>query len=127
MGWSGKTRHFHGKYLGQPICLWTCSNAATVVAYSLLSDGHVTCIELNFLLCFGCTPHVCSGTHMDLGLRRGQAMLPGASTYSGEDPLLLVSGGTDKDGNTLKDVWLLNMNAATWKEVGWLQGMCQRL
>ncbi len=38
-----------------------------------------------------------------------------------------MSGGIDKDGNTLKDAWLLNVNAATWKEVGWLQCMCKGL
>ncbi len=47
--------------------------------------------------------------------------------YGSDSPLLLVSGGLDGDGNTLKDAWLLNLNAGSWKEVGWLQCMCQRL
>ncbi len=47
--------------------------------------------------------------------------------YSGENPLLLVSGGVDKGDNVLKDAWLLNVNAATWKEVGWLQCICKGL
>ena len=29
----------------------------------------------------------------------------------------MVSGGRDKDGNTLKDLWVLDVEAGTWKEV----------
>ena len=38
-------------------------------------------------------------------------------SYGEEDPQLLVSGGLDKDGNTLKDLWILDVEAGTWKEV----------
>ena len=37
--------------------------------------------------------------------------------YGEEHPQLLVSGGLDKDNNTLKDLWVLDVEAGTWKEV----------
>ena len=37
--------------------------------------------------------------------------------YGEEHPQLLVSGGRDKDGNTLRDFWVLDVEAGTWKEV----------
>ena len=37
--------------------------------------------------------------------------------YGEEHSQLLVSGGVDKDGNTLKDLWVLDVEAGTWKEV----------
>ena len=37
--------------------------------------------------------------------------------YGEEHPQLLVSGGMDKDGNILRDVWVLDVEAGTWKEV----------
>ena len=37
--------------------------------------------------------------------------------YGEEHPQLLVSGGLDKDGNTLSDLWVLEVEAGTWKEV----------
>ena len=38
-------------------------------------------------------------------------------SYGEEHPQLLVSGGLDKDGNCLKDLWVLDVEAGTWKEV----------
>ena len=37
--------------------------------------------------------------------------------YGEEHPQLLVSGGVDEDGNTLRDLWVLDVEAGTWKEV----------
>ena len=37
--------------------------------------------------------------------------------YGEEHPQLLVSGGLDNDGNTLSDMWLMDVNSGTWKEV----------
>ena len=37
--------------------------------------------------------------------------------YGEEHPQLLVSGGWDKDGNTLSDMWVVDVERGTWKEV----------
>ena len=37
--------------------------------------------------------------------------------YGEEHPQLLVSGGRDKDDNTLRDLRVLDVEAGTWKEV----------
>ena len=37
--------------------------------------------------------------------------------YGEEHPQLLVSGGRDKDGNTLRDLWVLGVETGSWKEV----------
>ena len=37
--------------------------------------------------------------------------------YGEEHPQLLVSGGRDKDNNILRDLWVLDVEARTWKEV----------
>ena len=37
--------------------------------------------------------------------------------YGEEHSQLLVSGGRDNDNNTLSDMWLLDVNSRTWKEV----------
>ena len=37
--------------------------------------------------------------------------------YGEEHPQLLVSGGLDKDEKTLSDLWVLDVEAGTWKEV----------
>ena len=42
---------------------------------------------------------------------------PSPLNYGEEHPQLLVSGGRDKDGNTLRDLWVLDVEAGTWKEV----------
>ena len=43
--------------------------------------------------------------------------------YGEEHPQLLVSGGRDKDSNTLRDLWVLDVEAGTWKEVRWITCM----
>ena len=43
--------------------------------------------------------------------------------YGEEHPQLLVSGGVDEDGNTLRDLWVLDVEAGTWKEVRWITSM----
>ena len=37
--------------------------------------------------------------------------------YGEEQPQLLVTGGWDKYGNTLKDAWILDVNSGRWREV----------
>ena len=37
--------------------------------------------------------------------------------YGEEHPQLLVSGGVDDNVNTLKDLWVLDVEAGTWREV----------
>ena len=37
--------------------------------------------------------------------------------YGEEHPQLLVSGGLDEDDNTLRNLWVLDVEAGTWKEV----------
>ena len=37
--------------------------------------------------------------------------------FGGQHPQLLVTGGVDKDGKTLRDAWLLDVDTGTWKEV----------
>ena len=37
--------------------------------------------------------------------------------YGEEHPQLLVNGGWDKDGNALRDFWVLDVEAETWSEV----------
>ena len=38
--------------------------------------------------------------------------------FGEDDPQLLVSGGVeDKNGNTLSDAWILDVNAGRWREV----------
>ena len=37
--------------------------------------------------------------------------------YGEQHPQLLVTGGQDKDGKTLRDAWLLDVDSGTWKEV----------
>ena len=37
--------------------------------------------------------------------------------YGEENPHLLVTGGVDKDGNTLQDAWILDVNSGRWREV----------
>ena len=37
--------------------------------------------------------------------------------YGEEHPQLLVTGGVDKDGNTLQDAWILDVNSGRWREV----------
>ena len=37
--------------------------------------------------------------------------------YGEEHPQLLVSGGRDEDGSTLRDLWVLDVETRTWKEV----------
>ena len=37
--------------------------------------------------------------------------------YGEEHPQLLVSGGWNNDDNTLSDLWVLDVEAGTWKEV----------
>ena len=43
--------------------------------------------------------------------------------YGEEHPQLLVSGGRDKDSITLGDLWVLDVEAGTWKEVRWITCM----
>ena len=38
--------------------------------------------------------------------------------YGQEHPQVLISGGTDKYGNTLGDAWLFSVATGTWREVG---------
>ena len=37
--------------------------------------------------------------------------------YGEEHPQLLVSGGLDKGDNALRDFWVLDVEAGTWKEM----------
>jgi len=37
--------------------------------------------------------------------------------YRDDEPVLLVTGGVDDNGNTLKDGWLLEVNSGRWREV----------
>ena len=37
--------------------------------------------------------------------------------YAEECPQLLVTGGLDKNGITLQDAWILDVNSGTWREV----------
>ena len=37
--------------------------------------------------------------------------------YGEEHPQLLVSGGLDNHRKTLRDLWVLDVEAGTWKEV----------
>ena len=37
--------------------------------------------------------------------------------YGEDHPQLLVTGGTDKCGNTFHDVWILNLQSGRWREV----------
>ena len=37
--------------------------------------------------------------------------------YGEEHPQLLVSGGLDGDDNTLRDLWVLDVERGTWKGV----------
>ena len=37
--------------------------------------------------------------------------------YGEEHPQLLVTGGMDKDGNTLQDAWILDVNSGRWRKV----------
>ena len=40
--------------------------------------------------------------------------------YGGAHPQLLVSGGRGKDGKTLGDMWILDVDSGKWKKVRWL-------
>ena len=42
--------------------------------------------------------------------------------YGEEHPQLLVTGGVDKNGNTLQDAWILDVNSGRWRKVSC--GMC---
>ena len=46
--------------------------------------------------------------------------------YGEEHPQLLVTGGVDKNDNTLQDAWILDVNSGRWREVSnmnvWLAG-----
>ena len=37
--------------------------------------------------------------------------------YGEENPQLLVTGGADKNDNTLKDAWILDVMSGRWREV----------
>ena len=37
--------------------------------------------------------------------------------YGDEEPVLLITGGIDKNNDTLKDAWLLHVNSGKWREV----------
>ena len=37
--------------------------------------------------------------------------------FGEEHPQLLVTGGVDKDVNTLGDAWILDINSGRWREV----------
>ena len=37
--------------------------------------------------------------------------------FGDEEPVLLMTGGVDDNGNTLKDAWLLEVNSGRWREV----------
>ena len=37
--------------------------------------------------------------------------------YAGDHIHLLVTGGIDRGGNVLKDVWLFNLSLKKWKKV----------
>ena len=37
--------------------------------------------------------------------------------YGDDEPVLLMTGGTDKNHNTLGDAWLLDVNSGRWREV----------
>ena len=37
--------------------------------------------------------------------------------YGEVHPQLLVTGGVDRDGNTLQDAWILDVNSGRWREV----------
>ena len=37
--------------------------------------------------------------------------------YGEEQPQLLVTGGLDKNGKTLQDAWILDINSGRWREV----------
>jgi len=37
--------------------------------------------------------------------------------FEEDEPVLLMTGGTDDNGNTLNDVWLLDVNSRRWREV----------
>ena len=37
--------------------------------------------------------------------------------YGDDEPVLLMTGGTDKNYYTLGDAWLLNVNLGRWREV----------
>ena len=37
--------------------------------------------------------------------------------YGEELPQLLVTGGVDKNGKTLQDAWILDINLGRWREV----------
>ena len=37
--------------------------------------------------------------------------------YGEEHPQLLVTGGVDNYGNTLQDVWILDVNSGRWRKV----------
>ena len=37
--------------------------------------------------------------------------------YEDDEPILLMTGGIDDNGNTLKDAWLLKVNSGRWREV----------
>ena len=40
--------------------------------------------------------------------------------YGETHPQLLVSGGLAKDGKTLGDMWILDVDSGKWKKVRWL-------
>ena len=37
--------------------------------------------------------------------------------FGSSHPQLLVTGGIDNDGNTLKDAWIFDISKSKWKEV----------
>jgi len=37
--------------------------------------------------------------------------------YGDDQPVLLMTGGTDKNYNTLSDAWLFEVNSRKWREV----------
>ena len=51
--------------------------------------------------------------------RSGQAAC--CLNYGEDRPVLLVSGGVDKDNHVLNDLWMLDVNTGRWTEVG---GVC---
>ena len=47
----------------------------------------------------------------------GRSLHAASCLNYGEVPQLLVSGGLDEDDNFLRDLWVLDVERGTWKEV----------
>ncbi len=106
-------------------CMFPCDKLSQI-------NKHIVCVVGVYVFVLTC--NYCPLQHWTKLQRGGGPWPKGRSShaaccinYDSDSPLLLISGGIDSDGNTLKDAWLLNINAGSWKEVGWLQCMCQRL